>query len=407
MQFLTAWTYTLTSVLVCTREEVGAVEADVVVDYLYDEGLSTVAKDLWANQYYRMWGGAGLLYKDVFTSYLLGLNWSEVLLIGDTANAETVKRVYEDQEVYQGFTIVPSNADLSYALQFVGRRIKPSGINLLALFLSPSTCLHFLQALQAKRLNKPGYAFILSQEAGRYRYLTNSTEDLLGSGLLIVAEEAETESSMERMEARRFTKLLKEITHQLPPSPPVYSLYYTNQSSLVKASSSPSELSSSTVLLFPGNTSAWPRPGLVLLPTSVNYHLINPDLSLHPYSTQVERGFQVAFDEVNNRTDLLPRYRFVDRSLSLTGIQFSYNFSLARTKTDVSSLGLIYMAPPVGQAVMGMTEVFKYLNVSIPITAVTMHSKLSNPKTYPLYVRPRPSNTYVSTVTARLIRFFG
>ena len=35
----------------------------------------------------------------------------------------------------------------------------------------------------------PGYAYILSQEAGRYRYLTNTTTDLLGSGVMIVAED--------------------------------------------------------------------------------------------------------------------------------------------------------------------------------------------------------------------------
>jgi len=63
------------------------------------------------------------------------------------------------------------------------------------------------------------------------------------------------------------------------------------------------------------------------------------------------------------------------------------------------------MAPLVGQAVIGRTEVVKSLNVLIPVAAVTLHTKLSDPNTYPLYVRPRPSNKY--TVTARLIRFFG
>lgn len=156
-----------------------------------------------------------------------------MLLIGDTANAEVVKKLYEQQELYRDFAIVPESADLNYTLQFVGRHIKPHGLQFLALFLSPHTALHFLQALEAKRLNKPGSAYLLSQEAGRYGYLIHSAAGLLGSGVLIVVEKAETETTLERMEARRLRELLVRLGSESPP--PAYGLYYMNRSSLVKA----------------------------------------------------------------------------------------------------------------------------------------------------------------------------
>jgi len=44
VQLLADWTvFSLTSVLILTREDISEVEAEVIVDYLYEEGLSAVA----------------------------------------------------------------------------------------------------------------------------------------------------------------------------------------------------------------------------------------------------------------------------------------------------------------------------------------------------------------------------
>ena len=86
---------------------------------------------------------------------------------------------------------------LSFALLYVGKQIKPLGINQPALFLSPQATAFFLQALETKKLNRAGYVYVLSNDSGRYRYLTNSTSDLLGNGVLIVGEAADKESNRE------------------------------------------------------------------------------------------------------------------------------------------------------------------------------------------------------------------
>ncbi|MBV5280750.1 MAG: hypothetical protein J0651_05860, partial [Actinobacteria bacterium] len=189
---------------------------------------------------------------------------------------------------------------------------------------------------------------------------------------------------------------------------PKFTLFNTRNNSLVPVAVSPTDIRPSTSLLLPGNTTTFPKVAQTTIRASVNYQIINPDGSLYPIAAQVMRGFQVAFEEANSRKDLLPYYYLEDHSVGFTGAQFSYNFSLSRVETNPVQLGLIYMAPPVSQAIMGMTQVFEDLNVSMPITSASLGSALSDPLSYPLFTRTRPSNKYTYTiVAARMIRYFG
>lgn len=398
----------VTAVLVTSPSQILPPAAEVVVDYLYDAGLSQVARETYRSvPYYEMWTerDRNSAYIEVFSDYLQALNWSNILLIGDTRHLPAVTSLYTlHSQLFTDTVIIPSDSDLNFTMQLVGREIKPQGFKFLALFLNPRNTVYFLQALEAKKLNKPGYAYILSQESGRYRYLLDGNQaGLMRDGLLVVSDEMDTEGSMEAAEARRIEDLLAHIP--TPRRHPTWHLYFTHNMNLTLAASHPGSLS--TPILFPGNTSSFPAFSKVIIPTSVNYRLVNPDGSVHPYSNSVQRGYQIAFEHVNNRTDVLSNFHFSDNSKSFTGIGFSYNYSFPKVKSSVSDLGLIYMAPPVGQAVLGMTSIFTDLNLSLPITAVTLLSSLSSASSYPLYICPRPSNTYISTVIARVIRFFG
>lgn len=390
-------------------DEIAGVEGEVVLDYLHEEELSCLASRAREKaKYYRMWGEVHTAqYARDFSAYITALNLSNIYLIGDTAHITVLEQLYSSfPSLYSDFSILPTNVDLDFALQFVGRFIKPRGLHFLAFFLSPQSTYSFLQALQTKKLNRAGYLYLLSQDAGRYRYFTPSTSGLLGNGVVIVGDESEAEFTIERVEACRLRTALAEITandsllHRL-------ALLYTQQGKLIKAALTPADINNSTIILFPGNSTDIPRPTLATIRTSVNYKAYNPDGSIHPLSAPVSRGVKIAFEEANNRSDLLTYYRMIDESVGFTGLFFSYNYSLPRVQAALSSLGLIYFAPPVSQAIIGMTQVFKTLNVSMPIVSASLGSALSDSQEYPLFMRTRPSNKYTFTTIAWTIKYFG
>ena len=387
-------------------DEITGVEGDVVLDYLYEEGLSRRTREK-AN-YYRMWEEVHTArYARDFSAYITALHLSNIYLIGDTAHIAVIDQLYSSFPfLYSDFSILPIYVDLDFALQFVGRFIKPRGLHFLALFLTPQSTCFFLQALQTKKLNRTGHLYLLSQDAGRYRFFANSAAGLLGNGVVVVGEESEAELTIERAEAGRMRTALEEISTNGSLFPR-FALLYTQQGKLITAALTPADISNSTLILFPGNSIDIPKPTLPTIRTSVNYEAYNPDGSLFPLSAPVARGVKVAFEEANNRTDLLTYYRLIDESVGFTGLLFSFNFSLPRVQAALPSLGLVYFAPPVSQAIIGMTQVFQTLNISIPILSASLGSALSDSQEYPLFMRTRPSNKYTFTTIAWTIKYFG
>lgn len=401
--------YDLVPVLISFREKIDQVHSEMALDYLYDEGLSVWARgSRKGEQIARMWGHFEPSYEPQFSAYLLAFNFSRVLLVADTSGAyaelaESIRTSHPN--LYGNYAIIPTDIDIDFALQFVGRNIKSRGISVVALLVRPLSALHFLQALEAKKLNKPGFAYILSQEAGRYRYLTRDKAGLLGSGGLIVGEDYDMEASWESLEARRLWDHLNALGSEIEPA---YGLYYTNSSNLMKAASRPADISTRTQLLFPGQTTAIPRLGKPTIPTSVNYQWFNPDLSNFPQQGPYCRGYNIAFEEVNNRTDMLPDYHLLDYSVGFTGLAFNYNFTLSRVQKEIQNLGLIHFVTSAVASTVGTVQVFRDLNVTIPMaTGGGLGSILSNPKTYPLFLHPRVGNPYLMKVLARMIHFFG
>ena len=401
----------VSSLLISSVDQLAKVDVGVVLDYLYDPTLSTLAKASGNHgKYFKMWGERETSeYLQVFSDYVNALNLTQVFLIGDTegTDADLVESLYQtDPKLYRDAAVLPIHVNLDVALQFVGKQIKSQGINLAGLFLSPQTSCTFLKALELKKLNKAGFAFILSQTAGRYRYLPGCASGLLSSGLLIIAEEKEREPTQEGLEAARIRDILQHIATQTAVVPH-YSLFYMKDSELIRAASRPSDISPATTILFPGNTTVFPKLSTITIPTSVNYNITNMDGSLYPLSAAVMRGFELAFEEVNSRSDILPHHHVQDISVDLTRTVFNYNYSVGKVQANRGSLGLIHMPAPASVSIMGLTKVFTDLNITIPMTTGSQDSKLSDPGKYPLYLRTRPSGLYVCTAVARMIEYFG
>jgi len=122
----------ITPVRIVAAEQIAVMQEKVVLDYLYEEGLSAVARrGREQGSYWRMWGAEDTEeYGSVFSSYLRVLNLSRVFLVGDTIQAVRVAELYRaDPILYRDFAVVPTDLNLDFALQFVGKQIKPRGVN--------------------------------------------------------------------------------------------------------------------------------------------------------------------------------------------------------------------------------------------------------------------------------------
>ena len=98
--------------------------------------------------------------------------------------------------------------------------------------------------------------------------------------------------------------------------------------------------------LLPNQQYAPAVPGHVSELPSLNYNLTNPDGSLLPQSFARMRGFQVAFEEVHSKKDLVPNDYLEDRNVNIAGIVFNYNVTKATLLRGKEQLGVISLHQP-------------------------------------------------------------
>jgi len=391
------------------REHQEFASEDVLFDYTYS---STLAAELKTSglKLVTMWqkdpGDQHNRYEKVLTEYVTAFNFTRVRLITDTNEAHLrsvhylkthFPGVYEDVD----YTVSEGLAQTE-ALQFTGEVIKPSGATLFALFTTPSTTAMLLAAFQAKKLNKAGYAFLLSDTA---RYLSPAvlaTVPLAAHGLLAVArKESCVAVSREEGEAA----ILAKVLHSFPLIPEAdYCLMNMQNSRPILVASSP-ESTISTVV-FPGNSTAFPSSAIVHIPISINSQFIKSDGSLFALAPIIMRGFSVAVEEANDRTDLLPHFSLLPRSVSLSGLIFNSSFTQHQVLAYRNQIGLVHFAMPLGHNVIATFAVLQALNASFPMMTGTLSDALTSSSDFPLYLRTRTGNRYLANVIAQVFKFF-
>jgi hypothetical protein len=120
--------YALIPVLVTTRATINPDPADITLDYLYDETLSTWAHSLSDQRsYLKMWRlGQTHAYEEQVAAYLLALHFSRVMLVADAwgRHANMAERLFANYPaLFRDFVIVPADANVTFAHSYVGRTI--------------------------------------------------------------------------------------------------------------------------------------------------------------------------------------------------------------------------------------------------------------------------------------------
>lgn len=388
--------------------------ADLVLDYVYEEELSLrLERESPRGRYYLMWRresrstqgtSEAESYKAAFIGFISSLKLGKLLLLSDSQphHLALTSSLLETPFIHLNREIVPYQSDLEFSLQFVGRRVKPSGSNIIALFTDPVTAYNFLQAFQQKRMDKAGYAYILAQEAAQYRYLPYTMTGLLASGVLLVGEKALEARSFQAYEELRLQQLVGELTtHE---SFPLF-LYCLFSSIALEVASSLTYEVNTTRLLYPGQVSAIPHQTAVIR-ASVNYNLTNPDGSLFPQSHARMRGFQVAFEEVHRRKDIAPNYYLEDYNVNIAGIVYNYNVTKARLLRAKGQLGVIYFTTPASAPTLGIYSLLGELGMRLPLAGGSYSSVLSSTALYPYFLRARVASGYIYRTMCTIMQHF-
>ena len=384
-----------------------------VLDYTYSSAMTAALQDK-AGAVLSLWpeistGPNSYRYATSLAQYLEALNMTRVKLICDTSDSHLQSchflithfpAVFEDQLLQ-----VPMDLTYDFAQSIVGTLVKPSGATVFTLFTNNQVATCLLSVFEAKRLNKAGYAFIVTEEA---RFFNFSTLDLplARHGLLYVArEESWMASSREEAEAKVLSNLLKQL-EAFKPSYPAFYLVNMKNSLPTLIAVKPSDISEKTAFVLPGASTKLPTNTKVSIPVSVNSVWLNADGSIFAPSPVIMRGASLAFEHTNNRSDILPNFVFTWKSVSLSGLRFNYTFTKSQAVRYSRDLGLLYMPPSLGVNAIQTSFILRDLNLSVPMAIGTRGDRLASPAHFPLYLRTRTGNLYCANVIAQVFKFF-
>lgn len=375
-------------------------DGEIVLDYTYDRLLShSLQIHTQKCRYLLMWPPAFTTeptYAVAFSHYAQILNLTDISLITTTEThqieaANTLLAAFPT--LYSEPLIVPFQASLQFCVQFLRKQAKPHGLHYFAIFTDPLAAFNLLTAFQQVHMVSEGFVFLLSEESAQFRYLNRDLEGLLDSGVLIVDSKACEADSIVEYEVIKLGQMLNSTDNW----PNLYCLvgkiarFIGNLTVFYKER-----------MLLPGNASSIHRGAKVKIVASVNY-LTTASLS---FSSARMRGFEVAFQDINAQNDLIPGYYMQDNPVAWTDYDFDYNTTRGNIEANRGQLGVIYFPLPSSGSMIGISQVFADLNVSMPMAGDSVSTILSSPHAYPLFVRSRVSNEYIFRTVCAMLKHF-
>ena len=386
-------------------------DSDLVADYTWNEDMAfRLRQKTGRSRYVRLWTRQGLLsgesflhsYSQSFTSFLLQLPVPSVHVLYTPAYIPLLTHLQQHwPHIYHPLACIPP-LSLSKALQIVGKIVKPAGINHLAIFTDPLTAGNLLTAFDQKRLNKAGYVYILSQTASLYRYFSQFTS-FQHTGVLFIGESALLSKNMHEYTSlilqNQLIRLISTVNSTISveftlPAPQFY--LFSLENGQPRLQIEPFSIS------FPGNITTLPLNWRPEIAASVNYPFFD-DFQLGYYQM---RGILLAFEEINTNTGLIPNYYLVNNTVNYLNSAFNYSFTQLEIRKNSEKMGITYFGPQNSHGIKTILTAFEAEKVKIPILASSVACLLSNKEKFPLYLRPKINNSFISIVTLRLLRSF-
>ena len=359
---------------------------------------------------------------DALNSALNCLGFQTVTVVSDSSSYS--------QELLAAFDTTDTNIHYDVSLfppeqpaeVFVGKVLRPTG-NRMTLFLtSPAATKALLKAQYGMHIGGKGYANLMPLLSSLYALDSTDVQPNLVDGGLLVSEEtdsfATTEAEMYRGRyailepflSARPSKLKELLELQFPNHvrPLVFVLGNLQKAShALVGRISPSLCAIDAPIYYLGGSSSLPNNFTASIPVSGNFGHADPrGFTWASFPSTV--GSVMAFEDINKRKDILPRFtievwNFTAGIISFNATQFAATVMPFREKFGVAVIP--------GLSSTNTIPLLKYMRsqeVNTPlVSASNTHDSLSSPTDFPNFIRLCLPDSHMNLVIAQTIKHMG
>lgn len=353
--------------------------------------------------------GESALVQDLLVHY----NWTKATVLGSSQphRLSSTFAYLSLQGSIITTLILPSNGQNSLQV-ILARSVKSTGSNILILNTVAAETELVLEAAEAVKMMKLGYAYILA-----FQSWPMYEEETVRNGLIFVGPICEDLGEISQLTVLKATlkRVLLGVTSVdelrtaliVRNNSPLYCLYNTQKGGIKRFA----ELYKgrtryfSFPISFPGSDQ--PPGSSLSLTLSIFNSTENPTL---PPSTEAESNIHsasAALSDVNKAHSLLPGFALKSSGISYGCYEFSKAWAQTRLQPYLDSIGLGIVGSPASSAAIGVLELLPELGVERPLVSISTSPRLSSTTNFPMFVRVLMSDAYTAVIYLNFIIFFG
>lgn len=360
-------------------------------------------------------------YAEAVNAVMRKLSFTNVFL-GLQHSYREISQELGEQHAFADVITLEANITQEYALNVVGKVVKPRGTNLALFLVDSAAAAGLVSALATYNLWRSGFVYIFLDPPNWH--LNNSE---LTEGTLYISDQTASGTNTWEEAQRRLLEAqiiaLSEAVNSGVETPAALLTFFNSQfggkprqrsfmlSNILSSNETISQSFShfqTSLLRYPGHSSQPPASKQAQIPVSINSDGHSFDGSDYPYMRVIMRGFYLAYKEVNTRHDLLPYFHVLAKEVSLGAAYFNASWAESQARLyGPEGLQMAYHGVSLSQNTIGVADVFNRLNYAIPIVTATGSYQLSDSKEYPLYLRTNNNDVFTAFATARYFHIFG
>ncbi|CAG9319094.1 unnamed protein product [Blepharisma stoltei] len=353
---------------------------------------------------------------EAFLAVLSYFEWKEGILFLNKENYEEKKEILEFSSK---FNILDSEESTSY-YELVHKLAFRLGATLYYIFTDSKESLEIQNLLKNMKLLTVGNGIILNQKSGydciidgaliitdfgqelvtsSIKYYKNSISNIFSYILNLPLEET----------AQDTISVLKLNLKNYHQNANFSLVNIQNRERVIVGSIINNSITLSKDLIFPGSSKSNPKSTKKILNLSINAGPTNPNAA--PVTTGVigSRGAFVIKDKINEgSSELLSNFQLEFFNYNCGATIFNYTFSYSCFQKDMDKFGVAHVSSHGSPVAIGALQIFKQLNLTFPVIGTTNSDFILNSTAkYPMFTRVGFSTSYVSILTAVLLRAMG
>lgn len=354
-------------------------------------------------------------YSSQLSQYMQAVNFHKAYLVAQCEGMyyEVAQRLLAEQD-FCGYIYVSSQPGNDTIQDIIGKLFKPLGSKTAVFLVNGETAQSLLRALETFHVYTTGFAYIFTEEAAW---------NLHSEGVLYVTDSPTVASSKAAYEAALLWPQLVALQQvaaelfsnaEIPTKVQILSefrkVFRPLPLSLVSINKGFSVFSGSAETLdpniqFPGKSYQPPTASLPVLSVSVDFEGLNSDGSVFPNASSLMRGYALAYNEVNSRSDLLPNHHFLNSTVSTGGQRFNITWATTQLERNRGTLGLALHPLGYGESTIGVYKALQRLDIDIAVSSTAVTTALDSTE-YPRFYRTGSNSQQIAREVVHFFLYF-